>query len=96
MRTFFLISLVLACLGLTITGCTKTAATSGVPFHEQSLYNYYLGKHYMGQGRLELARQRFAMAKDTTTDTVFRARCTREISMVTAMIKTRRLGTHAY
>ncbi|WP_462323694.1 hypothetical protein [Desulfoplanes sp.] len=90
-----LTTLLLAALCLSGGGCAKSSKPCGVPFHEQELYNYYLGKHYMGRGRLELARQRFAMARDASSDPAFKSRCSREINVLTAMITTRRHPDHA-
>jgi len=81
-------------LALTLGGCTSTARPTTVPYNEQALYNYYLGKHYLGQGRLELAKERFSLAQDAATDEQCRNRCAQELTIVNNMLQTRRLNPH--
>lgn len=90
----FLASGILLTLTLMFGGCTPSARPATVPYNDQALYNYYLGKHYLGQGRLELARERFSLAQDAATDKQSRIRCAQELTIVNNMLRTRRLNSH--
>ncbi len=95
MRTtivLFLVVLLLAAL----SGCgSKEVKQPGFgvaapPYHQNTLYNFYLGRTYMSEGRYELARQRLLLAMTTAEDPEMRARLAQEVEAADKMIQTMR------
>ena len=94
MRTISQIVLV-ALLLAALAGCSKNRKEPGLaiaapPYHQSTLYNFYLGRNYVSQGRYELARQRLLLAMTTAQDPEMRARLAQEVEAVDKMIQTMR------
>lgn len=96
MRTivcYFLAALLIAAFS---TGCAQQSAKQpgfGIatpPYHQTTLYNFYLGRAYMSEGRYELAKQRLLLAMTTARDPEMRANLAQEVEAVEKMIQTMR------
>ncbi len=90
--TLFLMTMLLATLS---AGCASEAKQPGFgiaapPYHQNTLYNFYLGRTYMSEGRYELAKQRLLLAMTTAQDPEMRARLSQEVEAVDKMIQTMR------
>lgn len=77
---------------LALAGCStaKEPDMVGAPYHENALYNYYLGRDYMARGRYELARERFLLALACSRNEDMRLMAAAELEAAQRQIESQR------
>lgn len=90
-RIIVTLLIVLAALSAITAGCSMNRPkVATAPYHEQSMYNFYLGRLYLAEGRYELARERFVTAMAAADNEEMRLLTAQELDMVEKMIQSRR------
>ncbi len=96
MRTTVALFLMVLLLAALSGGCSSREVKqpgfgiAAPPYHQNTLYNFYLSRTYMSEGRYELAKQRLLLAMTTAEDPEMRARLAQEVEAVDKMIQTMR------
>lgn len=90
MKKIILCIISVFCLSALFAGCGNKEQVMSAPYADETLINYQAGKHYLAEGRFELAKECFTLALASSRDPEMRYVIMQEIDSVNMMIETRR------